>query len=48
LKQDGIWIVNVLTEGDVLAMPEIEVEAPLSAIYVEVEPLSSDAGSDRP
>jgi Uma2 family endonuclease len=31
------WIANVLTEGNVLQMPEIGIELPLSEIYADVQ-----------
>jgi Uma2 family endonuclease len=48
LEQDGIaatvfsrmgadWIVHALTEGDVLRMPEIDIELPLNEIYADVD-----------
>jgi Uma2 family endonuclease len=43
LKQEGTWTVTVLTGGDTVTMPEIEVEVPLSAVYAEVELPPRDA-----
>ena len=31
------WIAHALTAGDVLQMPEIEVEPPLPEIYADVQ-----------
>jgi Uma2 family endonuclease len=31
------WIARALTEGDVLQMPEIDIELPLNEIYADVE-----------
>lgn len=35
-RQDGEWIARALTEGDVLAMPEIGVEVPLAEVYADL------------
>lgn len=43
LKQDGAWTVSVLTGDAVLAMPEVETEIPLPAIYADVELPAPDA-----
>ena len=43
LKQDGAWTVSVLTDDAVLAMPEVEADIPLLAIYADVELPSADA-----
>jgi Uma2 family endonuclease len=43
LKQDGTWIVSVLTEGDTLTTPEIHTDIPLAAIYADGELPSPDA-----
>ncbi len=37
LKQDGAWVVSILTDGDTLGMPEIAADLPLSSIYEDVE-----------
>jgi Uma2 family endonuclease len=37
LKQEATWTVSVLTDGEMLVMPEIEADIPLSAIYADVE-----------
>jgi Uma2 family endonuclease len=39
------WVVHALTAGDVLRMPEIEVELPLADIYVDV-PLPTQPDDD--
>jgi Uma2 family endonuclease len=61
LEQDGIaatvftrhgtdWIAHALTAGDILRMPEIEVELSLTDIYVDVElaPPSDNAAPTSP
>ena len=35
-RHGGDWHVRVLTEGDVLAMPEIDVSLPLADVYADV------------
>lgn len=36
-RRDADWTVHVLTEADVLAMPEIDIELRLSDIYADAE-----------
>jgi Uma2 family endonuclease len=40
-REGGLWTARALTDGDILAMPEIRIELPLAAIYgdVDVPPL---------
>jgi Uma2 family endonuclease len=37
VRRGADWLVNALTAGDVLRMPEIEVEFPLADIYADIE-----------
>ena len=41
------WIAHALTAGDMLRMPEIEVDLPIADIYADV-PLAPHADSDLP
>lgn len=36
-RQDELWVINVLTEADVLRMPEIGIELGLSEIYADAD-----------
>jgi Uma2 family endonuclease len=38
VRNEGGFAVEVLTEGDTLRMPEIGVEVPMAAFYVDIEP----------
>jgi len=42
------WIAHALTEGDVLQMPEIDIEIPLAEIYADVPMAApkSDSGEE--
>ncbi|HVC61890.1 MAG TPA: Uma2 family endonuclease [Acetobacteraceae bacterium] len=42
------WDARALTAGDVLRMPEIDIELGLSAIYVDMPFDADDAGGDVP
>jgi len=42
------WDARVLTAGDVLRMPEIDVEIPLSDVYADVQFDAEDADGDAP
>lgn len=42
------WDARVLTAGDVLRMPEIDVEIPLSDVYADVQFDAGDADGDVP
>jgi Uma2 family endonuclease len=45
VRRGADWLVNALTTGDVLRMPEIEVEFPLADIYADVQvAMESDDG----
>ncbi len=42
LKTNDVWTVSILTGDATLAMPEIEADIPLSAIYEGIESPASD------
>jgi len=46
VRQGPEWNARALTAGDALRMPEIEVELPLSDIYVDA-PLSPQDAEDQ-
>lgn len=46
-RREGIWAARALTAGDVLQMPEIEAEIPLSDIYSDVVLLAEIRGDNE-
>jgi Uma2 family endonuclease len=43
-RRDGDWIATALTEGDILRMPEIDVEIPVEELYAGLDyPTPADA-----
>jgi len=47
-RRGSDWDARALTAGDVLRMPEIEVEIPLSDIYADMQFDADDADGDTP
>jgi Uma2 family endonuclease len=48
-REGGLWTARALTDGDILAMPEIGIELPLAAIYGDVDlPVPDDRDDEIP
>jgi Uma2 family endonuclease len=48
-REGGLWTARALTDGDILAMPEIGIELPLAAIYSDVDlPAPDDRDDEMP
>ena len=43
---DPKWTVSTLTEGDILPLPEIGIEVPVTELYDGVDLTASDASPD--
>jgi Uma2 family endonuclease len=46
-REGGLWTARALTDGDILAMPEIGIELPLAAIYSDVDLPALDDRDDE-
>ncbi|MGB8841087.1 MAG: Uma2 family endonuclease [Aliidongia sp.] len=46
-REGGLWTARALTDGDVLAMPEIGIDLPLAAIYGDVDLPALDDHDDE-
>jgi Uma2 family endonuclease len=46
-RAGGVWTARAVTDGDILAMPEIGIDLPLAAIYADVDLPAPDDRDDE-